>query len=87
MATPYEVRWARKAQRELAALERDARDRILAGTRELAMNPRPLGCKNLRGAWRGHYRVRFGDYRVLYTVDDAVRIVDVVHVGDRKDVY
>jgi mRNA interferase RelE/StbE len=51
----------------------------------LESTPRPRTCKRLRG--REGYRMRVGDYRILYLVDDASRTVDVVAVGHRKDVY
>jgi mRNA interferase RelE/StbE len=52
---------------------------------ELESNPRPQQCKKLSG--RQEYRVRVGDYRVLYVVSDATRTIEIVAVGDRKDVY
>lgn len=84
---PYEVRWGKRAVRELGDLVPDMQRRVLAATRALADDPRPHGCKSLRGAWSGHLRIRVGDHRVVYVVTDAVRVVDVVRVSDRKDVY
>ena len=51
----------------------------------LESTPRPRACKRLRG--REGYRIRAGDYRILYLVDDASHAIDVVAVGHRKDVY
>ena len=51
----------------------------------LESNPRPQGCKKLSG--REEYRVRAGDYRVLYVIDNAAGAIEVVAVGNRKDVY
>ena len=53
----------------------------------LADDPRPVGIVALEGSWRGYYRVRSGNYRVTYGVEDAVLIVVVVKVGDRRDIY
>jgi mRNA interferase RelE/StbE len=54
---------------------------------ELAENPAPANCKQLAGEDPPLYRVRVGDYRILYHVDGDVLVVLVVHIGHRKDVY
>jgi mRNA interferase RelE/StbE len=81
----YTVQILRRAQRALAALpERDferVRDAIFA----LADDPRPPGCAKLTG--REAWRIRVGQYRVIYEIDDAIRIVTVLDVGHRRDVY
>ena len=51
----------------------------------LAENPRPNGCKKLVG--RDGYRIRIGNYRVIYEIFDAELLVDVIAVGHRKDIY
>ncbi|GAA4467558.1 hypothetical protein GCM10023093_23690 [Nemorincola caseinilytica] len=51
----------------------------------LADDPRPSGCKKLKG--RSGYRVRKGNYRVIYDVYDSVLVIDVIAIGDRKDIY
>ncbi len=53
----------------------------------LAENPRPPGVKKLKGLDEDVYRVRTGDYRVIYVIEDKVRIVEVRKVGHRKDIY
>jgi mRNA interferase RelE/StbE len=63
------------------------RERIWLRIESLAENPRPHGSKLLRGALEGHYRVRVGDYRVVYTVDDQQRRVWVIRIGPRGSVY
>ncbi|MCC6759893.1 MAG: type II toxin-antitoxin system RelE/ParE family toxin [Chitinophagaceae bacterium] len=52
---------------------------------DLADNPRPNGCKKLKG--RDGWRIRVGDYRIIYTITDKILTVEVVHIGHRKDVY
>ncbi len=81
-----EVRITRSAARELELLgsKRDRR-RIVKRVRALAANPRPPGCEKLSGADR--YRVRQGNYRIVYLVDDERSEVIVVKMGDRKAVY
>lgn len=51
----------------------------------LSRNPRPMGYKKLKG--RNGYRIRIGDYRIIYEVFDNILTVDVIHMGHRKDVY
>lgn len=82
----YAVTFARSARKELAALEHDLADRILAAIAELALEPRPAGCRKLRNS-KDLWRIRVGDYRVVYRVDDRERSVDVVIVRHRSDVY
>jgi mRNA interferase RelE/StbE len=53
----------------------------------LADNPRPTNCKKLKGKFSDLWRIRIGNYRVIYTIDDTIKIVDIKEVGDRKDIY
>ena len=81
----YEVFILRRAQKELESLPKPnysrVRDLILA----LASNPRPSGCKKLTA--REGWRVRSGDYRIIYEIDDRLRHVTVLDIGHRKDIY
>ncbi|MEK6777526.1 MAG: type II toxin-antitoxin system RelE/ParE family toxin [bacterium] len=61
-------------------------ERILSKIDALATNPRPIGCKKLQGPTR-LWRLRVGDYRIVYDIDDRNRIVDIVVVRHRRDVY
>ena len=75
------------AVKELENIEpRTLRRRLVAVIQALAADPRPLGCEKLAGAVEA-YRVRQGDYRAVYTVDDKTRIVLVVKIGHRREVY
>lgn len=85
MGMGYEVTVERKAQRTLARIERRHRERIEEKIDALADDPRPQGCVSLKG--EPGYRIRVGDYRIIYTVDDQVRIVTVTRVRGRGDVY
>jgi len=51
----------------------------------LAVNPRPYGCKKLKG--RDGYRIRKGDFRIIYDIDDKILVVEVIAIGQRKDIY
>ena len=83
----YDFRVQRPAIKALGRLPRPLRERIWLRIEGLADNPRPRGCKLLTGALEGHYRIRVGGYRVVYTVDDEQRRVWVVRVGPRGSVY
>ena len=82
----YSVQFVRSARKELERLPDAILPRVFARIEALAAEPRPPGCKKLRGA-RDLWRVRIGDYRVVYQVDDRQRLVEIRAVGDRKDVY
>ena len=73
------------AARELEALPLKARRRITARIQHLAAEPRPAGTEKLSGQEK--YRLRQGDYRVLYSVDAAQLTVVIVKIGHRRDVY
>jgi len=82
----YEVRIKASAIKEIEGVAtRKDRRKVVNRIEALADNPRPPGCEKLSG--REWYRVRQGWYRVVYAVDDAARIVLVVKVGHRRDVY
>ncbi|HSC78633.1 MAG TPA: type II toxin-antitoxin system RelE/ParE family toxin [Candidatus Acidoferrales bacterium] len=85
MATPYAVRVKNRAERELNRLPRKEIDRIINRLQQLALDPRPHGCEKLSGVEL--YRIRQGDYRVLYTIDDDAQLVEVVKIGHRREVY
>lgn len=81
----YAVTILRRAQRELEDLPPDVFRRMATALRALGDNPRPPGCQKLTG--RDGWRVRVGDYRVVYEIDDGMHTVLVLHVGHRRDVY
>ena len=81
----YTVEILRSAQKQLARLDRQAQERIVAAIRALAKDPRPEGCRKLTG--RTAWRIRVGDYRVLYEVEDNRLRILVVSLGHRKEVY
>jgi mRNA interferase RelE/StbE len=81
----YHVLLKRSAEKELDGLPAPIRNRITARLLNLANNPRPSGVKKLQG--QEAYRLRVGDYRVLYTIDDKKRMVMVYAVGHRREVY
>lgn len=83
---PFRVEFTNAAAKELRKLDAGIRRRILSGIDELAQNPRPAGCKKLVGETYG-WRIRIGDYRVLYDIFDDVLVVTVVRVAHRRESY
>jgi mRNA interferase RelE/StbE len=81
----YEVLILRRAQKELANLPKADYERVRDAVAALAENPRPAGCKKLVG--REGWRIRSGDYRAIYEIDDVQQKVTVLHIGHRRDVY
>jgi len=81
----YQVVIQRPAEKELDALQVSVHKRIVTRLLTLEENPRPTGVKKLQG--QESYRLRVGDYRILYTIDDKSKKVFVVAVGHRREVY
>ena len=73
------------AAKEIEALPKQERQRVVATISSLSRDPRPTGCEKLSGQDR--YRLRQGNYRILYEIQDLALIVVVVKVGHRRDVY
>lgn len=82
----YKIEFSRKAERQFKDLTNQIQKRLKPKIDALAQNPRPRGVKKLEGEDE-LYRVRVGDYRVIYQVRDDVLIVLVVSLGDRKEIY
>ncbi len=81
----YRVFVLRRAQKELAALPRGVYPRLREHLLSLADDPRPPGAKKLVG--RDGWRLRVGDYRAIYEIDDDGHRVTVLHVGPRSNIY
>ena len=81
----YEVLILRRAQKQLSNIPKPNYARIRDSIASLASNPRPVGSKKLTG--REGWRLRSGNYRVIYEIDDHERRVIVLDIGDRKDIY
>ena len=82
----YEVVLARSARKELEALADAIQDRVLSRLVSLTRNPRPTGCRKLAGA-DSEWRLRVGDYRVLFSIDDSTRVVEIVAIRHRREAY
>jgi len=81
----YNLEILRRAQKELADLPKETYPKICDAVQGLEKDPRPSGCLKLKG--REGWRIRVGNYRVLYTIDDQQQIITIFHIGHRRDVY
>ena len=82
----YEIEFTAAAARQVRKLPRPARDRVLDAIEDLADDPHPFGSRKLvdgQSAWR----IRIGDYRVIYEIDDGELLVTVIRAAHRREVY
>jgi mRNA interferase RelE/StbE len=82
----YEIQFTRAAERALAALPKDDMRRVDEAIVGLVENPLPPGSKKLKGA-DGLYRIRVGDYRLVYSIEAERLVILVVNVGHRRDIF
>lgn len=81
----YRIELKRSVLKDVESIPKKDRQRIMLAIQSLAEDPRPLACRKLSGLEQ--YRLRQGDYRILYSIADAVLTVFVVAVGHRKEIY
>lgn len=81
----YAISIQRRAQKELSQLPPGAYEQVKEVIRALAHNPRPTGCHKLTA--RAGWRIRIGDFRVIYEIDDKNQTILVLHIGNRRDIY
>jgi mRNA interferase RelE/StbE len=82
----YAVELKPSARKELESLPDTVLTRVIRKIESLARDPRPAGCKKLKG-YNDTWRVRIGDWRIVYIVNDAARLVSVTRVAHRSKVY
>ncbi|GIX46094.1 MAG: translation repressor RelE [Candidatus Tectimicrobiota bacterium] len=82
----YEVLLERTAERDLRRLSTEDFHRIISHIRTLAENPRPSGCRKITGS-KSDWRIRVGDYRVIYEIDEKAKAVRVMRVRHRREAY
>ena len=81
----YRVEVSRRAAKAVTSLDKPLRRKVLAAIDALSADPRPAGCKKLadQQAWR----IRVGDYRIIYEIHDQVLLILVVDIGHRREIY
>jgi mRNA interferase RelE/StbE len=82
----YSVQVKPSARKELEALPDNVLARVLQKMEALRDSPRPAGCKKLKG-YKDQWRVRVGDWRVVYIIDDAARLISITRIAHRREVY
>lgn len=82
----YRVVVERSAEKDLRRLPLDVRSRVVDALRRLADDPRPVGSRKLAGT-KHDWRIRVGDYRVIYEIADSIRVVRVYRVRHRREAY
>lgn len=86
MYVSYDVIISRKATKALRKIGQPMHDKITRALEGPANEPRPSGCVKLEGTSNG-YRVRVNNYRIVYTIDDRIRVVDVQDIATRQSIY
>jgi len=81
----YRITIKKSAVRELEGVPQKDLQRVIKRIRLLAKDPRPHGSQKLSG--KGQYRIRQGDYRIVYSVEDKDSLVDIVKIGHRREIY
>jgi mRNA interferase RelE/StbE len=83
----YAITIGQSALKELQRLQKPTVKKIEKAINGLAINPRPSGVKKLKGNIEDLYRIRSGDYRVVYSIEDEIKVIDIRKIGHRKDIY
>jgi mRNA interferase RelE/StbE len=81
----YEIRLTGTAQKQLDKLNDSVAGMLIETIRQLAVTPRLQGCQKLKG--RDGYRIRKGDFRIIYDIYDKILVIEIIAVGNRRDIY
>lgn len=82
----YHVVLSKTAEKNLYKLPAQSIGKIISALKDLETEPRPIGCKKLKG-FTNLWRIRIGTYRAIYSIEDVILLVDVREIGHRKDIY
>ncbi|MDZ7725305.1 MAG: type II toxin-antitoxin system RelE/ParE family toxin [candidate division KSB1 bacterium] len=82
----YQIEWKKSALKEIQKIDKSNIPKILEKIHALAVNPRPDGVRKLRGS-EYFYRIRAGNYRIVYEISDAILRIYIIRIAHRKDVY
>ena len=81
----YQIQITKTAQKQLDKIPDSVAGILVEAIHDLSVNPRPKGCKKLKG--RDGYRIRKGDFRIIYDIYDKILTVEVIAIGNRRDIY
>ncbi len=82
----YKIEWKQSAIKELRKFDKSAISKIIEAVENLSTNPYPAGSRKLRAA-EYTYRLRIGQYRIIYSIHSAMLIVEIIRIGHRKNIY
>ena len=83
----YQITIKKKAEKELSKLPKQVLSKIVSAIDHLETNPKPVGHKKLQASDENAYRIRVGDYRIIYVIAEEIKIINIRKIGHRKDVY
>ena len=82
----YTIKYSKKVGKEISSLPKNSYKKIITTILRLQENPFPVNCKKLKSQM-DYYRVRVGDYRIVYTIDNEILTITIIKIGHRSDVY
>jgi mRNA interferase RelE/StbE len=82
----YKITFKNSAYKELERLPKSTVRKIVIAINDLEVDPKPVGVKKLKDS-KDLYRIRVGDYRVIYSINEEIKIVNILRIGHRKDIY
>jgi len=87
MRANYKIQFVSRAAKELKECPNVQIPKIITQIEALSQNPRPVNSKKLRGNSENLWRIRVGDYRVIYHIADTIKIITIRHIRHRKEAY
>jgi len=88
MTKKYKIQFNKQYLKDLVKIPLKAQNQIRKEIADLSFNPRPEGCKKLHGSEKTPlYRIRCGDYRIVYTIQDKALLILIIEVGHRREIY
>jgi mRNA interferase RelE/StbE len=82
----YQIKWKNSAKKELKSLAKEMIPKIIETVESLAENPYPIGIKKMVGI-NNTYRIRVGEYRIIYNIESNLLIIEIIKIGHRQGVY
>ena len=83
----YQITFKDSANKELQKIDKLTIAKIVIPINALSKSPRPIGVKKLKGLSEDLFRIRVGNYRIVYSINDIIKIVNIRRIGHREDIY